>query len=287
MVHQGTRLPALAVALVSAAGVWVVFRLFVQTRRGQLVDQAAFDGARYGRSRLWTVAEPILDVVSVPFVAVVVVAAMTLAVLRRRVLLAVQVAVLVGGANLTTQVLKHTVLARPDLDVGDRLQNALPSGHATVAASVGAALLLVVPRRLRPAVAVVAVGYTVATGISTMVGRWHRPSDVVAAVLVVAAWGGLAIALDRPQVDIPDRPGATRVVVTLLAVGAVAAALPSALALRHVHALVGDGEQVTGRTDLLTAYGGGALGVLAVTCAATAVLLVAIRAGERRRSPVT
>lgn len=283
--HRGTRVPALISAGAAAVGVVVVWRVFVTTRTGQLVDQAAFDGGSYGRTQLWRVAEPVLDVVSVPFVAVVVLAAMTLAVLRRRALLAVRVALLVGGANLTTQLLKHNVLDRPDLDVGDRLGNALPSGHATVAASVSAALLLVVPRHLRPAAAVVAVLYTVATGVSTLVGAWHRPSDVVAAVLVVTAWGGVAVALGRPATTAVDRPGGTRVVVGLLAVAAALTGVPSGLALRHTYRLVRDGGEVTARADLLTAYAGGALAVVAVTCAAVGVLLWSIRAAETRRRP--
>lgn len=280
--HRGSRVPALVASAVAAAGVLVVWRVFVTTRTGQLVDQAAFDGGAYGRTRLWRVAEPVLDVVSVPFVAVVVLAAMTLAVVRRRPLLAVQVALLVGGANLTTQVLKHVVLTRPDLDVGDRLSNALPSGHATVAASVSAVLLLVVPRRFRPLAAVVAVGYTVATGVSTLVGAWHRPSDVVAAVLVVAAWGGLALATRPTEVAGADHPAGTHAVVVLLGLVAVATGVPAALALRHTYVLVTEAGRVTERADLITAYGGGALAVVAVTCAAVGALLWSMRAAETR-----
>ena len=70
-----------------------------------------------------------------------------------------------------------------------------PSGHTTAAASVSAALLLVVPPRARPWAAVLGAGYTTATGISTLIGQWHRPSDVVAAVLVVLAWTAIACAL--------------------------------------------------------------------------------------------
>ena len=141
------------------------------------------------------VAEPVLDVVSVGFIVAVLVAAMVIAVLRRRWSLALQVAVLMVGANLTTQVLKKFVLDRPDLGVEADYGNTLPSGHTTAAASVSAALLLVVPPRVRPWAAVLGAGYTTATGISTLVGQWHRPSDVVAAVLVVLAWTAIACAL--------------------------------------------------------------------------------------------
>src|SRR6185503_6696111 len=103
--------------------------------------------------------------------------------------------VLMVGANLTTQVLKNAVFVRPDLGVEASYGNTLPSGHTTAAASVAAALLLVVPPRVRPWAAVLGAGYTTATGVSTLIGQWHRPSDVVAAVLVVLAWTAIACAL--------------------------------------------------------------------------------------------
>ena len=102
------------------------------------------------------------------------------------------------GANLTTQVLKHVRLRptrarRATASYG----NTLPSGHTTAAASVSAALLLVVPPRVRPWAAVLGAGYTTATGISTLIGQWHRPSDVVAAVLVVLAWTAIDVRAGR------------------------------------------------------------------------------------------
>ena len=186
---------ALGVAVLSFAGVFLLWRVFVETLAGQQVENAAFQGALYGQTQLWRVAERVLDVVSVGFIVGVLIAAMVIAVLRRRWSLAVQVAVLMIGANLTTQVLKKWVLYRPDLGVEADYGNTLPSGHTTAAASVSAALLLVVPPRARPWAAVLGAGYTTATGISTLIGQWHRPSDVVAAVLVVLAWTAIACAL--------------------------------------------------------------------------------------------
>src|SRR5690606_1158915 len=103
----------LATTVLSLAGVWLVWKVFVTTAEGQRVDQAAMDGAQFGRTRLWQIAEPVLEIVSVPALAIVVVAAMSIAVLRRRWMLALQIAALVIGANLTTQGLKYLVLDRP------------------------------------------------------------------------------------------------------------------------------------------------------------------------------
>ncbi len=293
----------LLVALASAAGVWLVWRVFVVTYTGQRVDQVVFEGARYGQGRLWRVAEPVLDVVSVPYIALVLLAAVLIATVRRRWELAVQVAVLMGGANLTTQVLKHWVLDRPDLGIAPNAANALPSGHTTAAASVSAALVFVVPPRARPWAAVLGAGYTSATGVSTLIGRWHRPSDVVAAILVVLAWSALACALtalSRPgaagraagawygdpargvarrgdlsatgALALPDARGrgTSRVVGGMLGLAGLGAAVPAGVALRRIWALP-DGPATS--AELLTGYVGGALGVVAASCLAFAVLL--------------
>ena len=103
-----------------------------------------------GHARLWRVAEPVLDLISVPFIAAVLVVAVVVALVRRRWLLAAQVALFMAGANLTAQLLKLGLLDRADLGVGGRLGNTLPSGHTTAAASCAVALVLVVraaPRR--------------------------------------------------------------------------------------------------------------------------------------------
>lgn len=263
-----------------------VWWVFVTTRTGQVLEQAALEGSELGASRLWLVAEPVLEVISLPFVALVLLAAMLLAVVRRRVLLAVQVAVLMAGANLSTQVLKHVVLDRPDLDVGDRLANALPSGHTTAAASVSVALLLVLPPRFRPVTAVLGVVYTVATGISTLVGQWHRPSDVVAAVLVVGTWAGVAAALGtraRPRTDRGPARWGVGAVVGVLLVGAAVAGTGAAIALQRSLAHLDGGQDLASRGDLLTAYAGGALGVVTATCAVVALVLVVLQAAEPRR----
>ena len=284
---------AVGVAVLSFAGVFLLWRVFVNSLAGQLVENAAFQGALYGRTRLLTVAEPVLDVVSVGFMVAVLVAAMVIAVLRRRWSLALQVAVLMIGANLTTQVLKKFVLDRPDLGVEDDYGNTLPSGHTTAAASVSAALLLVVPPRVRPWVAVLGAGYTTATGISTLVGRWHRPSDVVAAVLVVLAWTSIAcamVALTPAQAstatgalrlsgDRPPTPATMRGVVAVLVIVGVGAGASAVVALSHTwHHL----DDLDARAEEVTAYLGGAAGVLMASCLAFAVMLVLRQAAASR-----
>ncbi|MFC8596967.1 phosphatase PAP2 family protein [Isoptericola sp. NPDC057191] len=271
------RVVAGVVALLAVVGVWLVWRFFVGTAAGQRVDELAFLGATHGQGRLWQVAEPVLDVVSVAFVVAGVGVAVLVAVLRKRWVLALQVVVLVAGANITTQVLKHGILDRPELLDGWTGPNTLPSGHTTVAASVSVALLLVTPRAWRPVVALLGAAYTGATGVSTLVGQWHRPSDVVAAVLVVLAWGALVCALTPgSSTDELRREGASYaapgsyVVAGLLLLASLAGAMVSGATLVG---LVRSGDPVPLSPDL-TAYAAGALGALAVTAAAFAALLV-------------
>ncbi len=266
-----SRVVAAVVAALAVAGAWLVWRFFVDTFAGQMLERAAFDGAVTGQGELWAVAKPVLDTVSVAFVVGGLGAAMGIALLRRRWGLAVQVAFLVVGANVTTQLVKHSLLGREELIGGWHWENSLPSGHTTVAGSVAAALLLVVPRAARPLVAVLGGAYTAATGVSTLVGQWHRPSDVVAAVLVVLAWAALVCAFTPRSALDPGAgpsPGST-VMAVLLLLGAGAAGVAAALALRATPATWG-----TTAAQEVTAYAGGVAGVLAVTAAAFAVLLL-------------
>lgn len=260
-------------------GTWLTWWYFVTTRAGQRIDNAAFEGAEIGQSTLWRAAEPVLDIVSVPFIVVVLGAAALIAILRQRWLLALQVAVLVGGANLTTQVLKRLVLDRPDLaETSGTVTNSLPSGHTTVAASVAAALLLVVPRRIRPAVAVLAGGYAAVTGVATMIGQWHRPSDVVAAMAVVLAWAGLTMIVtalsSSERVRAPDSATVpTAVVSGLMIVVAAITGLLAASGLMSTADAVATGGSLS-RGELIRAYTGGALGVAATTAALFAAILL-------------
>ena len=279
----------LVVAAGSLAGVLALWGVFVRTEEGQQVDAAAVEGAAYGQTELWRLAEHVLDVVSVSAIAGVLLVAIGIAVLRRRWELAVQVAVVAGGANLTTQVLKYVVLPRPEhgIDIGSQA-NSLPSGHTTAAASIAVVLLLVVPSRMRPLVAAVGAAYTAATGVSTLVGQWHRPSDVVAAVLVVLGWTAATCAITalwpaRLSEDGLDGPPPTPrtlrgTLVALVVVGAVAAVAALAALSRTFSAV----PSVQTRPELLTAYAGGVAGTVAA-CAWAFALALALRQGASRR----
>jgi membrane-associated phospholipid phosphatase len=114
---------------------------------------------------------------------------------RREVLAAV---VVVAAANLTTQLLKTTLehARHKAFEHGVELPwpNSFPSGHTTAAASIAVALLLVVPAAHRRAAALVGGALTVIVGVSVIVLKWHYPSDVLGALLVVGTWGFAALA---------------------------------------------------------------------------------------------
>jgi membrane-associated phospholipid phosphatase len=269
---------AAALVAVCVAGLVAVYRLAVWTVHGRVLDGHALRGAIASRSRVTDAMERVLDVVSVASLlgAAALVAVIALLRLRRGLGLAA-LAVLVG-ANLTSQLLKRVVLERPDLGLAERTPstlNSMPSGHTTVAASVVAALVLVVPGRLRAGVAVAGACYAWLTAVATMSAGWHRPSDALAAVLVVGGWvGGAAVALlltgDRSGPvgawSPLDRRTAGRLALVgaaLLGVAVVAALAAELLGL----------QPARGPADEL-AYVAGALAVGTATC----LLLVAVLA---------
>ena len=123
------------------------------------------------------------------------------AVVRRRLVLALVAAAVIGGSIVTTEVLKHVLLQRPDLIGQAPFANTFPSGHATIALGVGVAATLVVPPRIRRPTALLALAYAVAVGVALIAAGWHRPSDVAGGFLVVVGWAAAAAlvaeALDR------------------------------------------------------------------------------------------
>ncbi|MHB1063667.1 MAG: phosphatase PAP2 family protein [Georgenia sp.] len=261
------RRSALVLASVSGAAAVGCWWTFVATRPGQHVDQMALIASGLGRVRVAGYAHDLLDVVSLPFLAVAVVVMAAVALVRGRWRLALGVPLMVAAANLTTQLLKYVVLGRPDLGYSQGFaENTLPSGHTTVAVSVAAGALLVTPARGRWLTALLGGTYAAATGVATMAGGWHRASDVVAAVLVVGAWAFLAQAFLRPES--PSRPART-----LGLVLAVLGALGWLLAGAAMAATRGFGPGLD-RPEMLVAYAGASVGAVATVCAVTAGLLL-------------
>lgn len=174
----------------------VLYVLAVQTSWGQRLDDAALDG-RTTRVGVLNATQRLLDTISVASLAAAGVVIAVIAVARRRPHLALMALVVIGGANVTTELLKRQILPRPDLvGEGERLAGpSFPSGHATVAMSVVVALVLVVPPRWRATTAAAGFVYAGMVGMGVVTAGWHRPSDVMGAYLVAVGWGAGAVML--------------------------------------------------------------------------------------------
>ncbi len=169
---------------------WLAYRS-QRTELGQAVDQAGMDlvvGDAETTRRLlgW------LGVVSVGTIALAVLGLVVVAVARRRHEAAAAAVTLVLGANATTQLLKRAIERE---DFGMLTVASFPSGHATVIVSVSLAALLVTPRAGRTLVSALATGAITVTAAATLVASWHRPSDVLGAILVSLVWGSALTAL--------------------------------------------------------------------------------------------
>ncbi|GAA4522306.1 phosphatase PAP2 family protein [Brachybacterium paraconglomeratum] len=188
-------LSLLAAALCTAVVVGLA-RGAVGTASGQRLDQLILSGAKAHEGPLSQYAELAVQSVSVPVIAVLLALAAVLVLLRRRLQLLIPLTVLVIGANLTTQVIKHVLVTRQALGPGiDITPNSFPSGHTTLAATAMIALVLA-SGRARVVLAPVGALWTLAAGLGTLVVGWHRPSDVIGAITIAAAWTFLILAAD-------------------------------------------------------------------------------------------
>jgi hypothetical protein len=177
----------LVATLVSALGVAGTYWFFVRTTTGQYIDESALDEAEAVYGKAAKAALGFLD--ALPTIAVVVGVGGLLyaAIVKRRSSAALIAFAGAALANIITQLLKAYVFTRPFTGIQTLMENSLPSGHTTAAASAAGAIFLVSSPAWRPFVGFVGTTFAVATGGATLVNQWHRPADVIAALLVVAA----------------------------------------------------------------------------------------------------
>lgn len=164
------------------------FVFFIYTATGQQVDEQAY--TEYA-NQFKSYRGPTLTALdSLPaVVGVIAVLGLVAVLIWKHRFLPSLIGVLAAAAAVTsTYLLKHYLIVKPDLGVQEALSNSAPSGHTTFAAAAGAALFLAAPRFLRPTVALCAALATCLTGASTIINGWHRPADVVTAILVTAIW---------------------------------------------------------------------------------------------------
>ena len=190
--RDGLTVPAwvhgLAMIALSATALAILVRYCLHSYRGIRWDERLMSAWEVSDATRLTTAH-YLSVITVPSVALVLIGCVAAAVLRQRMALAVGAATLISGATVTTQILKYNVFER----LPHAGSNTLPSGHTTVAISVCMAAMIVVPTGWRVFLAPVAAGLSAAAGIATIIGSWHRPGDVMAALAVCTAWLGVAL----------------------------------------------------------------------------------------------
>jgi len=202
--YRGPHPAAVALPVFLAAVLGVVATVFValHTPFGQHDDQVAMNALHDSRSAVNAHLVGSLQKVSVVSAGLALAIMIAVALLRRRFRVALAAIVLVIGANLTTEILKNFVITRPDLGFDPitgggaaNTANSLPSGHTTVVFSLVLAAVLVSPRALRWFVTLGGAAVGTLTGLATVIAGWHRPSDVVAALLVTLAWAALVSAV--------------------------------------------------------------------------------------------
>lgn len=189
------RAPSPVIWVGGGVAVFVAFVLayigFVRTTTGQTLDDRAMVAAQtyldadVTRRTAIGFLERLPEACAILALVVLVAAAIT----RRRIGAPLIAAGSLGGAVLTTQVLKSFLLGRPDLGVSAANVPSFPSGHVTLAAAAMTAVVLLTGPRHRPLVATLGGVFAAAAGVATFILGWHRPADVLGAYLVAGCWG--------------------------------------------------------------------------------------------------
>lgn len=200
-------LTLLTLALACALGALAVWLAAFALPAGRRLDGAALDAfGAVARPRLEPSIQGVANLAGLPALITVGVGLVCLALLRQRRLMAAVVPLVLGAANVFTQIAKPG-LARPRFvelaGLPATYPASWPSGHSTVAMSVALCAVLVAGPRLRPFAAALGAAYAIGVGYSLVVLGWHLPSDVLGGFLVAATFtllGAAALAhLEQPQ----------------------------------------------------------------------------------------
>lgn len=257
----------------------VLYVVAVRTGPGQEVEEAVIRGAVQVVARTDVSFTGRISAVNVVTVGLGAAAAVAVALVRGRPRLAAVVGVVALGSLVSVQLLKRVVLERPPLVPTDYAQgtNSFPSGHTSVGMVLAVMLLMVLPLRARPWTWVVVGLFGATFGVSTVLAALHRPSDVVAAHLVVLAWalaGTSVLVVWRGSSDPSDPPprSVRRPLAVLVGLGGVAS---SAAAVMTVVVVLLDPARVNAMRGAFFV-----LAVMALSAEAafvTALLLVVFR----------
>jgi hypothetical protein len=107
---------------------------------------------------------------------------------------------IIVGADLSTELLKHLVHQRRDVALIHTVvihgqDSTWPSGHSTAAMVLSLCLVLAAAPRWRPWAALAGAGFTLAVIYSLLALGWHYVSDVIGGLLMAGTWVFLGVLL--------------------------------------------------------------------------------------------
>jgi membrane-associated phospholipid phosphatase len=222
--------PLPALALLCALGFAATFLVALHTGRG-LHDDAALFARVSGNPalpvRATGAARTLLLGIDAAFLAVASVLLVVLALLQRRVGRAFAAVAIVGCSVVSVEALKHGLPQLGSAIPAGRAPT-FPSGHTSIAVSLGLALVVAAPPVLRPVAALVGAAYAAGVGLSLILLGWHLPSDVVGSFFICGFWAAaiaatLPCAAVRPSMSLPGVAVAVAAVAVGLALAAVVA----------------------------------------------------------------
>ncbi|WEV73825.1 phosphatase PAP2 family protein [Bifidobacterium sp. ESL0798] len=211
---------AVVLALLCFASAAAIYWFGVHTMEGQSFDEIVWQSFNTSAPG-WIIATAHVlnrSVVIVVISLAIAVLAFIVAAVRKRWWLIGQMAVfgvVAYGAAWLKRLLPRPMIIR----VLSTHENSAPSGHTLLAVGAVLVLLVAVPRVWRALVALLGGAYGVIVAASLIVGRWHRPSDVLMSLLIGGGLMMLALAFTRKSGM--DSPGSRMSSASIQIVGSI------------------------------------------------------------------
>jgi len=216
----------LPIALGCAVVAALVYVVALHTTAGGHADAAVLDAfARLRSDRVDALATDLVRFLDPAPYLLLGAALGAIALARGRARQALVAACVLGGAALTSQLLKPLLATARPWETSSASQIAdgsWPSGHTTAAVALALCVVLVLPSR---PVRLAAAAFALAVPCCLMVLGTHWPSDVLGGICIAGAWFALGVAA-LPYVRVPavSRRALTWLVLTAAAAVLVAAA---------------------------------------------------------------
>jgi membrane-associated phospholipid phosphatase len=199
----------LLVAVLAFAVFLLIYLLAVQTEIGQRWDNAALATSENVPERVRDEANDALGIVSTGSLLLAGIGLGLILILRGRATLALVPLATIGASLVATEIFKLVIFTRPELALDPILNyNGYPSGHTSVAASIGLAAIVAAPRRLRALTALAAFALAAGGGVTVVIAAWHRPSDALGSFAITLAATAAVLAATytwRPEL-VPRAP---------------------------------------------------------------------------------